>query len=61
MPHTTAPFRAPYVQQDEFIYELEKAPKGHLPLTNTIRGTRLLEQLLNHPAWEGEEFADAKF
>ncbi len=35
----------------EFNYSLE-APKGHLPLTNALRGTQLFEAVLNHPAWE---------
>lgn len=44
----------PEAKNDEFIYDLEKAPKGHLPLTSALRGTRLLEGLLDHPAWETE-------
>jgi len=36
---------------DEFIYDLT-APVGHLPLTNCIRGAQVLEELLNHPAFE---------
>lgn len=36
---------------NEFIYDLEKAPKGHLPLTNALRGTQLLRQILAHPVW----------
>ena len=44
----------PEAKGDEFIYDLEKAPKGHLPLTSALRGTRLLEGLLDHPAWETE-------
>jgi len=51
----------PEAKGDEFIYDLEKAPKGHLPLTSALRGTRLLEGLLDHPAWETEEFADVSF
>ncbi len=27
-----------------------KAPEGHMPLTNQLRGVRLLDALLNHPA-----------
>ena len=38
----------------EFNYTRE-APKGHLPLTNALRGTRLFEAILEHPA-----FAEAK-
>ncbi|GAB4818043.1 hypothetical protein N2152v2_005089 [Parachlorella kessleri] len=33
----------------EFFYK-EDAPKGHLPLTNALRGTRLFEAILEHPA-----------
>ena len=51
----------PEAKGDEFIYDLEKAPKGHLPLTSALRGTQLLAGLMEHPAWETEEFADAKF
>lgn len=35
---------------NEFIYDNEKAPAGHLPLTSTLRGTRLLKELMEHPA-----------
>jgi len=51
----------PEAKGDEFIYDLEKSPKGHLPLTSTLRGTQLLEGLMDHPAWELEEFADVSF
>jgi len=51
----------PEAKNDEFIYELEKSPKGHLPLTSTLRGTQLLERLLTHEAWQLEEFADITF
>jgi hypothetical protein len=34
----------------EFKYEAN-APKGHLPLTNALRGTRLFEAILEHPAF----------
>jgi hypothetical protein len=51
----------PEAKGDEFIYDLEKAPKGHLPLTSALRGTQLLQGLLYHPAWDLEEFADVKF
>ena len=27
------------------------APKGHLPLSNQLRGVRMLDALLSHPAW----------
>lgn len=38
--------------QSEFIYDVKAAPKGHLPLTNAIRGTQLIKQLLQHPVWD---------
>lgn len=34
----------------EFIWSLD-APKGHLPLSNQLRGVRVIDCLLNHPAW----------
>lgn len=34
-----------------FIWNLE-APVGHLPLTNQLRGVRVMDALMNHPAWE---------
>jgi hypothetical protein len=34
----------------EFIWDLT-APKGHLPLTNQLRGVRVMASLMNHPAW----------
>lgn len=34
----------------EFIWNLS-APLGHLPLSNQLRGVRMMEALLNHPAW----------
>ena len=37
--------------QNEFIYTVEKAPKGHLPLTSALRGTQLLKALMKHPVW----------
>lgn len=33
----------------EFKYDVS-APKGHLPLTNALRGTRLFEAIMEHPA-----------
>lgn len=36
---------------NEFIWDLT-APSGHLPLTNQLRGVRVMASLLNHPAWE---------
>ena len=38
--------------QNEFIYDLETAPKGHLPLTSALRGTQLIKQILTHPVWD---------
>eukprot|EP01025_Chloroclados_australasicus_P028761 TRINITY_DN2849_c0_g1_i1.p1 TRINITY_DN2849_c0_g1~~TRINITY_DN2849_c0_g1_i1.p1 ORF type:complete len:259 (-),score=18.24 TRINITY_DN2849_c0_g1_i1:218-970(-) len=35
----------------EFIYTKEAA-KGHLPLTNCLRGTQLFQAILEHPAFE---------
>lgn len=41
---------------DEFIWELnDDTPEGHLPLTNALRGTRLLENIFTHPAFDCEE------
>jgi hypothetical protein len=34
----------------EFIWSLD-APKGHLPLSNQLRGVRVINALLSHPAW----------
>lgn len=39
---------------NEFVYDLKKAKKGHLPLTSALRGTYLLQSLLQHPAWGPE-------
>jgi hypothetical protein len=35
----------------EFIYSMD-AVKGHLPLTNALRGTQLFQALLQHPAFD---------
>lgn len=35
----------------EFIWELS-APRGHLPLTNQLRGVRVIDAIFNHPAWQ---------
>ncbi|XP_021291125.1 tetrapyrrole-binding protein, chloroplastic [Herrania umbratica] len=41
---------------NEFIWELnDETPEGHLPLTNALRGTQLLNSILSHPAFEGQE------
>jgi hypothetical protein len=34
-----------------FIWDLS-APDGHLPLSNQLRGVRMMAALLSHPAWE---------
>ncbi len=34
----------------EFIWDLS-APKGHLPLSNQLRGSRVINSLLSHPVW----------
>ncbi|MEQ9232829.1 GUN4 N-terminal ARM-like repeat domain-containing protein [Coleofasciculus sp. E2-BRE-01] len=35
---------------NEFTWDLS-APKGHLPLSNQLRGVRVIATLLSHPAW----------
>lgn len=35
---------------DAFTWDLS-APKGHLPLTNQLRGVRVMASLMNHPAF----------
>lgn len=41
---------------DEFNWELnEETPQGHLPLTNALRGIQLLNNILSHPAFEGDD------
>jgi hypothetical protein len=35
-----------------FTWDLS-APRGHLPLSNQLRGVRVMDALLNHPAWNG--------
>ncbi|HEY9761527.1 MAG TPA: GUN4 N-terminal ARM-like repeat domain-containing protein [Trichocoleus sp.] len=35
---------------NEFIWDLS-APDGHLPLSNQLRGVRVMSSLLGHPAW----------
>ncbi|HEY9813107.1 MAG TPA: GUN4 N-terminal ARM-like repeat domain-containing protein [Candidatus Sericytochromatia bacterium] len=35
---------------NEFTWDLT-APKGHLPLSNQLRGVRVISSLLSHPAW----------
>lgn len=38
---------------DEFVWDLS-APKGHLPLSNQLRGVQVMAALLTHQAWEVE-------
>jgi hypothetical protein len=38
---------------NEFTWDLS-APKGHLPLSNQLRGVRVMNSLLNHPAIASE-------
>lgn len=38
----------------EFTYDLTAA-KGHLPLTNALRGTRLFEAIMEHPAFAAQK------
>lgn len=37
----------------EFIWDLTDAPRGHLPLSNQLRGSRVINSLLSHVAWQG--------
>ena len=39
---------------EEFIWE-KTAAKGHMPLTSALRGTQLLNALLEHPAYAPAE------
>ncbi|KAK7262582.1 hypothetical protein RJT34_30156 [Clitoria ternatea] len=42
----------------EFMWELnDDTPEGHLPLTNALRGTRLLNNILNHTAFDAVDNA----
>ncbi len=36
---------------DGFTWDLS-APKGHLPLSNQLRGVQVVNALFNHPAWK---------
>jgi len=38
---------------NEFTWDLS-APKGHLPLSNQLRGSRAIASLLSHPAWSAD-------
>ena len=46
--------------KSEFIYDVEKAPKGHLPLTSALRGTQLMKELMNHPVWTKYDWKNYK-
>jgi hypothetical protein len=46
--------------KSEFIYELTKAPKGHLPLTSALRGTQLMRKLMEHPVWTEYDWKNYK-
>ena len=35
---------------NEFIWD-GSAPRGHLPLSNQLRGVRVMDSLLSHPVW----------
>lgn len=48
-----------YWPRRQFDYT-SSAPKGHLPLTNMIRGRDLLMALLEHPAWESSAVPDSE-
>ncbi|XP_077227913.1 protein GENOMES UNCOUPLED 4 [Tasmannia lanceolata] len=38
---------------DEFLWEMgDDTPEGHLPLTNALRGTQLLNSILSNPAFQ---------
>ncbi|MBW4510577.1 MAG: GUN4 domain-containing protein [Scytonematopsis contorta HA4267-MV1] len=36
---------------NEFIWNLD-APRGHLPLSNQLRGVRVISSLFSHPVWD---------
>ena len=38
----------------EFMWTLD-APDGHLPTTNQLRGSRVIQALLEHPAWTKDQ------
>jgi GUN4-like len=39
----------------DFVYDVDAATKGHLPLTNALRGTQLFEAILTHPAFAAQK------
>lgn len=45
---------------NEFIYDLEKATRGHLPLTSALRGTQLIKMLMLHPVWKEYDWKNWK-
>ena len=46
--------------KSEFIYDVDKATKGHLPLTSALRGTQLVKQLMEHPVWTKYDWKNYK-
>lgn len=46
--------------QSEFIYDVDKAPKGHLPLTSALRGTQLMKELMKHEVWTKYDWKNYK-
>ncbi|CBJ32844.1 conserved unknown protein [Ectocarpus siliculosus] len=51
---TTVERKLRWFGANEFIYDVDRAPRGHLPLTSALRGTTLLKELMMHPVWETE-------
>lgn len=45
---------------NEFIYDYNTAPKGHLPLTSALRGTQLITKLMDHPVWTEYDWKNYK-
>lgn len=43
---------------NEFKYDLDTAPIGHLPLTSALRGTQLLKMLMTYPLWTKYDWKD---
>lgn len=47
---------------NEFVWEIsensDSPPEGHLPLTNALRGTQLLNCIFNHRAFENGQESD---
>ena len=40
---------------EDFVYRLDDAVRGHLPLTNALRGTQLFQAILEHEAFTTTE------